>query len=311
MFSTPLRHRVVDVEQLHVEEDLDAVRGELAGEVEAAGEGQLVADLVEGDDAVEFAHHLLGLGARRHVEPDDQPLADIGRAHGAEPRRQQAGVLDQRLADPRHPLAQPLLLEVAVLVERLGAVRHRDLRRDHLHADMRQHGAQMVGAADAGEVPVGRRADADHLAGVGAERLAAVLVDAAHPVDRVLHQRRHRAVILRRADQHGVMGGDQPRQLHGVFGNAFFALEILVHERQRIVGERDAGHLGALQGKLLLRRIGGAAAIGAGADRPREHQYSGNDRQLRLLTFRPTAIGQAGGYRSSLAKSNRQAAGRR
>ncbi len=81
-----LRYRVVDVEQLHVEEDLLALGGKLAGEFEPACEGQLVADLVERHCIAKFGDDLLGLGHRRHVEADDQPVPHSGshdRVHGS------------------------------------------------------------------------------------------------------------------------------------------------------------------------------------------------------------------------------------
>ena len=65
---------VVNVEELHVEEDLLAPSGKFAGEIEAACESQLVADLVEGNDAVQVLDHRLGLAKRRHVQPDDKPV---------------------------------------------------------------------------------------------------------------------------------------------------------------------------------------------------------------------------------------------
>src|SRR5690606_28566982 len=76
--------RVVDVEQLHVEEDvLVVVAGQFAGEIEAAGEGELVANLVEGHGVAEIAHHRLGFLHRGHVEPDDEALAHGVGVHGS------------------------------------------------------------------------------------------------------------------------------------------------------------------------------------------------------------------------------------
>ncbi|MNH45947.1 hypothetical protein D3C79_1085500 [compost metagenome] len=71
------------------------------------------------------------------------------------------------MAQPLHALAQALLAEFAVVVEGLAAMRHRNLRRNHFHLDVRQHGAQMGGAADAGEMTVGGRADRHQLASIG------------------------------------------------------------------------------------------------------------------------------------------------
>ena len=39
-------------------------------------------------------------------------------------------------------------------------------------------------------------------------------------------------------------------------GTPFSLLEILIHQRQRIVAERDARHVGALQRQFLHRRVG-------------------------------------------------------
>ena len=68
---------------------------------------------------------------------------------------------------------------------------------------------------------------------------------------------------------------EQARQLHRVLGNALLLFEVFVHQRQRIVGKRDARHLGALQRQLLLRHVRGFAAIGAAADRAGENEDLG------------------------------------
>ncbi len=69
------RDRVVDVEELHVEEDLAAIGCEIPRQFEAAGKDQLVTDLEEAGFGPELADHRLRLGRGRHVEPDDQPVA--------------------------------------------------------------------------------------------------------------------------------------------------------------------------------------------------------------------------------------------
>ena len=58
---------------------------EHAGEVDAAGESQLIADLVERDRLAEPHDHRLRLRHRRNIERDDQALTRI-KAHGAAPR---------------------------------------------------------------------------------------------------------------------------------------------------------------------------------------------------------------------------------
>ena len=163
-----LGDRVVDVEQLHVEEDLRAAAGELAGEVEAAGEGELVADLVEGDDAVEVAHHRLGLAQRRHVEADDQPVSHAC----SRPARHGSTRVDSiaaRSISVRHTVSIDLRSRSSLKSPSSSKASppcgDRALRRDHLHLAVHQHGAQMVEAAHAGEIAVGGRAQAADLAG--------------------------------------------------------------------------------------------------------------------------------------------------
>ena len=70
-------HRVLDVEQLHVEEDAFAGCRQLACEIEAAAHDELEADLVEGDGRPEPGHERARLLHRREVEGDDQAVARL------------------------------------------------------------------------------------------------------------------------------------------------------------------------------------------------------------------------------------------
>ena len=96
-----------------------------AGQVEAAGEGQLIADLVEGDDAFEFAHDRLRLGdasARRGRRSACRRIVIAAALRSCpDPRRQHARACSisvrHRLL---HRFAQSLVLEIAVLVEGLA-----------------------------------------------------------------------------------------------------------------------------------------------------------------------------------------------
>ena len=72
------------------------------------------------------------------------------------------------------------------------------------------------------------------------------------------------------------MRGYQPCQLDGILWNTFLGLEILVHERQRIVGERDARYLGPLQCEFLLCSVCGAPAECARPYRAGEDKYAWN-----------------------------------
>ena len=76
--------RVVDVEEFSVEEDLLALAGEPAGEIDAAGIDELEPDLEEGDAVAEAGDHRLGLPDGRHVEGDDQAVTRGNQSeHGA------------------------------------------------------------------------------------------------------------------------------------------------------------------------------------------------------------------------------------
>ena len=79
-------------------------------------------------------------------------------------------------------------------------------------------------------------------------------------------------IVFRAADQKSVMRGNQAAQPIGVLRHALFLFEILIEDRQRIVGKRNAGHLGALAKQLPRRDVGRPAAVGAGADRAGEDQ---------------------------------------
>ncbi|ENN89437.1 hypothetical protein RHSP_66376 [Rhizobium freirei PRF 81] len=71
----PGGHRVVDVEQLHVEEDLLAVGGKVACKLKAAGKGELIADLVVEDIVAERADHFFGLLKVWNIQSNDQAVA--------------------------------------------------------------------------------------------------------------------------------------------------------------------------------------------------------------------------------------------
>ena len=72
-----VRNRVANVVELHVDEDLLAGVGERAREIKPAGEGELIADLVEADGIGKPRHHRLRLGDGRKIERDDQAFAGL------------------------------------------------------------------------------------------------------------------------------------------------------------------------------------------------------------------------------------------
>ena len=101
-----------------------------------AGEGELIADLVERHRVAEPLDHRLGGGDRRHIERNDQPVARI---HHAISRAVSVSRCTTRLSEA----GGALVLQIVHLVERLARTEHRDLLRDHQRAAAElQHLAQ-------------------------------------------------------------------------------------------------------------------------------------------------------------------------
>jgi hypothetical protein len=71
----PACDRVADVVQLEIDKDLLALVGELPHQRQAAGEAELIADLVERDGIAKPRHHRLRLLEAGHVERHNQPVA--------------------------------------------------------------------------------------------------------------------------------------------------------------------------------------------------------------------------------------------
>ena len=69
-------HRVGDVMQLEIEEDLLARAAQLAHQIEPAAVNELHADLVEADRIAEPLHHGARLSRVGEVEGDDEAVAD-------------------------------------------------------------------------------------------------------------------------------------------------------------------------------------------------------------------------------------------
>jgi len=75
----PFLHRVGDVVQLEVEKHLLALGDQVAGEIEPARIGELVADLVEGAGLADAIHQGARLRDASHIEADDEPVAGAPR----------------------------------------------------------------------------------------------------------------------------------------------------------------------------------------------------------------------------------------
>ena len=79
-----LRNGIADVVQLEIEEDALARAGEHARKIDPAGEGELIADLVERHRFAQPRHQRLRLGDGADIERDDQAFARI-ELHGRPP----------------------------------------------------------------------------------------------------------------------------------------------------------------------------------------------------------------------------------
>ena len=72
-----LGDRIADVMQLEVEKDLLARRNQFRRKRQAAGESELIADLVEPHRIAEARGHCLGRLHRGHVESHDQAFSRV------------------------------------------------------------------------------------------------------------------------------------------------------------------------------------------------------------------------------------------
>src|SRR5262245_7223652 len=70
-------NRIANIVQLEVEEAALTGARQHAREVDAAGKGELITDLVERDGITEPCNQRLRLADRRHIKRDDQPSARI------------------------------------------------------------------------------------------------------------------------------------------------------------------------------------------------------------------------------------------
>ena len=162
-----LRDRVADVMKLEIDEHLLAGIGQRVGEGETAGEGELIADLVERHRVAEPRHHGLRRFDRRQVERDDQAVAGLHR-HRSIPStlsRHHARQLDQPARRRFEGGGKSFILQIVHVVKRLVGARHRNLLRDHQRAaaelqDLPQRHERTHAAAGAAR----RRADREHAA---------------------------------------------------------------------------------------------------------------------------------------------------
>jgi hypothetical protein len=72
---------IVDVEQLHVEEDFFLRRDQALCKIETARKNQLIADFVEGNGIAKFLNGFFRFGDSWHVEAHDQLIAQFCRRH--------------------------------------------------------------------------------------------------------------------------------------------------------------------------------------------------------------------------------------
>ncbi len=72
---------VIDVEELHVEENFFLGRNQALCKIETTCKHQLIANLVERDSIAQFFDHFFRFSNGWHVEAHDQPITQICRRH--------------------------------------------------------------------------------------------------------------------------------------------------------------------------------------------------------------------------------------
>ena len=272
--------------ELEIEKHALAGAGERLRIGKPAGEGELIADLVERHLLAEPRHHRLRLIERRQVERDDQAIARRRAACPAlpsgDPARALARHVDQPARQGLERRGEIFILEIIHVVERLLGASDIDLLGDHQRAaaelqnlPQRHQRAQPARRARRG------RAEREYAALEGGVVRLAMLAHARNPVDRVLQERRHRGAVFGTGDEYALMGGEHLSQPERVARRTGIGGEVGVEQRQRIFGKRDAGDLGLGEGEFLGRergkpRIGRAGAQRAGDD---EDFWSSHDFQ--------------------------------
>ena len=160
-----------------------------------------------------------------------------------------------RASSARNRLAVPSVDNIVHVVESVVGLRDRHLLGHHQRAaaefenlPQRHQRAQAAGAAGRG------RGDREHAAlERGISRIAA-LAHARHPVDGVLEHRRDRGAVFRAGDEHAMMRHDHLLELERIGRRTGIGFEIAFVDRQRIIGERNAGHVGVDQRQLFRRQ---------------------------------------------------------
>ncbi len=281
---------VVDVEQLHVEEDSACRRRPARGRNPARRQRRADSRSCRRRRRRRVRPPPRP-ASRWHVEADDQAVAHVGPLQYRRHAPQTSSLVDSCVArsisvrQPSPSDAPAFVLERAVLVESLLRMRHRALRRDDLGPAVHQHGAQMIETANAAEMAVGGRAQRRNLAGKRMRRLAVPLTRLTQSIVFFSSggiEALYSGLAINRPSWAAIS-----RASFTAFRACPSPLQILVHDRQRIVGKRDAGHFGALQRQFLLA-ASATSPTGAGADRTGEDKDSrGADRPLH----RSSAIG--------------------
>src|SRR5689334_21063067 len=205
---------------------------------------------------------------------DETSSATIRRSRGlsmsAVPHH--AGIVDQLAHNQLELRGRARILELVSRIEGLAGIRNRHLLRHNERptAD-RQHLAQrdqrLHAARAAGRGCAERK-------GAVLERVELRLVALAYnryPVDRVLQERRDRRVVFRARNEDAAMVADKLLEPDGVWRQLRLG-EVGVIDRQRIVGERDAGDVGIRERKLLGGERGKLNIERAGTQRARDDQ---------------------------------------
>ena len=169
------------------------------------------------------------------------------------------------------------------VVEGLIGARHRDLfRNDQRAATGFKNLPQRHQAGQTAIRLRRRRCNGKNPTLEGRIGRVAALAHARDPVDRILQERRDRRRIIRAGDEDAVMRCDHSLQFDRRLGLPVSRVDIGVVDRQRIIGERNAGDIHVEQRQFLGRQRRQARIMRTDAGRSRQDEnFRCRHRRLR------------------------------
>jgi len=177
----------------------------------------------------------------------------------------------------QHCRAYVIVDQVALGRDRFVRAAHRQLFRQHQHAEIAQQVAQVKQRAQAAERARGGADDGHRLLrqDVQAGDPAGRGKNPRNPVQGIDQQRRHRAVIFGGGDQQGIVLVDQHQQAGDHFGDALLGFEVAVIQRRVVIVQVDQRGLRACLQQCDARGVGDALGQRGLARAAGENQNTG------------------------------------